>query len=87
MHPAHDQPARDLPFLGVGDERGEADLGDFRLADPPLVLGFPNRSRIPVVVHDVPGMAMIAGRAEEFIRTVTENHALAVTAAAMRSRR
>jgi len=32
-------------------------------------------------------MAVTAGRTEEFIRTVTENHALAVTAAAMRSRR
>ncbi len=40
-----------------------------------------------IVVHDVSGMAVIACRTEEFIRTVTEIHALAVTAAAMRSRR
>ena len=40
-----------------------------------------------IVVHASSGIARIACRTGEFIRTVTENHAFAPDAAAMRSRR
>ena len=40
-----------------------------------------------IVVHDVSGMAAIALVTAGFIRTVTENHALAATVAATTSRR
>ena len=40
-----------------------------------------------IVVHASSGIARIACRTEELIRTVTENHAFAATAEAIRERR
>ena len=84
---AHYQPAGDLPFLGVGGERGEVDLGDLRFGDPSVFALVPDRPGVPDRRPPVSGIAAIAWRTEGFIRTVTQNQALAPTAAAMTSRR
>ncbi|MEO3939359.1 hypothetical protein V3N99_21830 [Dermatophilaceae bacterium Soc4.6] len=88
MDAADHEPAGQVLGLPGGRERGEVRLGDLRFGDPPILVLVPDRPRVLVVIHAPSGMTAIARATPEFIRTVTENHALALRAAVVvRSRR
>jgi len=85
LDPAHDQPGGDAAGRGLAGERGVADLGDLRVADPALLRLVEDRvgvlDRRPGVLGD-PGDRRPD---RPVLRAVTEKRAPCLVAAAITS--